>query len=113
MPDIFDERRRGLEEEYFRRKNQEALEKLRARRAAEGASRGEGARLCPLGHGPLAEMALGEVFVDRCEQCGGIWLDEGELERLTQPGGSGEDRAPGWLKHLIGLSGERRADDER
>lgn len=29
MSDAFDERRRGLEEEYFHRKNKEAIEKLR------------------------------------------------------------------------------------
>lgn len=111
MSDIFDERRRGLEEEYFHRKNREALEKLRAKRAAEGLPRAEGARPCPLGHGPLAQVALGDVIVDRCEQCRGIWLDEGELERLTRPN---PDHAPDWLKYLIGLSEEeRQRGDER
>ena len=31
MSNPLDERRRGLEEEYFHRKNQEAIEKLRAK----------------------------------------------------------------------------------
>ena len=31
MSDAFDDRRRGLEEEYFNRKNKEAIEKLRAK----------------------------------------------------------------------------------
>ncbi|HYO64101.1 MAG TPA: zf-TFIIB domain-containing protein [Pyrinomonadaceae bacterium] len=105
MSDIFDDRRRGLEEEYFNRKNREALEKLRAKRATEGASgRAEGARLCPLGHGPLAEVAVGNVFVDRCEQCHGIWLDEGELERITR----GEAEGGNWLSDLLGLTGDNK-----
>ena len=35
MAKILDERKKGLEEEYFRRKEQEALEKTRQRLAAE------------------------------------------------------------------------------
>ena len=35
MPDTWDDRKRALEEDYFRRKEQEAIEKLRAKREAE------------------------------------------------------------------------------
>ena len=95
MSDIFDDRRRGLEEDYFRRQDREALERLRAKRAAEGGpERADEPRQCPLGHGPLAEIAFQDVFVDRCEQCRGIWLDAGELERLTGREGGGFF---GWL----------------
>ncbi|HEV2765716.1 MAG TPA: zf-TFIIB domain-containing protein [Pyrinomonadaceae bacterium] len=95
MSDIFDERRRGLEEEYFRRQNREALERLRAKRAAEGGPEREAQpRQCPLGHGTLSEMAYQDVIVDRCEVCRGIWLDAGELEHLTGREGGG---FLGWL----------------
>ena len=98
MADIFDERRRGLEEEHFSRKNREALERLRAARAAAGKTgRAEGERLCPLGHGALTEMAFDDVFVDRCEVCQGVWLDAGELEHLTR-----RDEGAGWFTRLLG-----------
>lgn len=31
----------------------------------------------------MTESLVNEVPVDACEECGGIWLDPGELERLT------------------------------
>lgn len=98
MSDPFDDRRRGLEEEYFNKKNRDALERLRAQRAEAGTDREAGAtRQCPLGHGALTEMALDAVFIDRCEQCQGVWLDAGELEHLTKRGEGG-----GWLGRLFG-----------
>ena len=95
MSEIFDERRKALEEDYFRRKERELLDKLRQEAAAEAAARGQASgRQCPLGHGALAEEARGSVVIDRCEKCGGIWLDAGELERLTGREGGGFF---GWL----------------
>lgn len=88
MSDAWDERRRALEEEYFRKKDQEAVEKLRAQRAAREAQTAP--LLCPRCDGTLAEVALEDVLIDRCTKCNGVWLDAGELERLTdheQPGG--------------------------
>lgn len=87
MSDLFPERERALENEYIRRKDQEALEKLRQRRAAAGGpERAAAARQCPLGHGALVEVAIEDVFIDRCEQCQGVWLDAGELEQLMEKG---------------------------
>ena len=40
MPDIFDDRRKGLEEEYFHRKNKEAIEKLRENMYRRGSKSG-------------------------------------------------------------------------
>ena len=85
MSEIFDERRRALEEEYIRRHERETLDKLRERLRAEAEAAGrEPARQCPLGHGALAEVRHEEVVIDRCETCGGVWLDAGELEQLTK-----------------------------
>ena len=97
MAEIFDDRRKALEEEYFRRKERETLDKLRAQLAAEAQAAGkEIARHCPLGHGPLVEVRQEEVVIDRCDTCGGIWLDAGELELLTKSAGGG------WLSWLRG-----------
>ncbi len=105
MSEIFDERRKALEEDYFRRKERELLDKMRQELAAEAAARGQAGRQCPLGHGALAEEARGSVVIDRCEQCGGIWLDRGELEEVTRQSG-------GWFDNFIGSfkneSGESR-----
>ena len=95
MAEIFDERRKALEEEYFRRKERELLDKLRQELAAEAEARGlTGGRQCPLGHGTLLEEARGSVVIDRCEKCGGIWLDAGELERLVNR------KEGGWLSRM-------------
>lgn len=85
MSDSFDNRRRGLEEEYVRRMDREALDKLRREMAEESATSGQpAARQCPLGHGALAEVRQDEVVIDRCDTCGGVWLDAGELDLLTE-----------------------------
>jgi len=97
MSEIFDERRKALENEYIRRKERETLDKLRQEMAAEAAAKGQaGGRQCPLGHGALTEETKGSVVVDRCAQCGGVWLDKGELEELTNHAKSG-----GWFDNVM------------
>ena len=97
MSDSFDNRRRGLEEEYVRRKDREALDKLRRELIAEAAAKGEvGGRLCPLGHGALTEIRHDDVLIDRCDTCGGVWLDAGELDHLTGREGGG------WFDRFLG-----------
>src|SRR5882724_8140293 len=98
MSDSFDQRRRGLEEEYFRRKNKEAIEKLRERIkfADEAKAAGKSSMLCPRCDGSLKESKVEEVLIDSCEKCGGVWLDSGELEKLT----TRETESGGWLSRL-------------
>ncbi len=85
MTDAFDERRKGLEEEYFHRKNQEAIEKLRAKMAVaeQAKAAGTSTMMCPRCHGQLKEHKFEEVTIDSCEKCGGVWLDSPEYEQLT------------------------------
>lgn len=77
------------EETFFARQEQE-----RRRKAAEEAALrlGQQAReaqrqlhwmRCPKCGSELAEVGYREQRVDRCEVCGGIWLDAGELEALA------------------------------
>ena len=86
MSDAFDERRRGLEEEYFHRKNKEAIEKLREKMkiSEEAKAAGTSSMRCPRCDGSLVESKVDEVSIDTCERCGGVWLDSGELEQLTK-----------------------------
>ena len=86
MSDAFDKRRKGLEEEYFHRKNKEAIEKLREKMkvSEEAKAAGKSSMKCPRCDGTLKESKLEEVSIDTCEKCGGVWLDSGELEQLTK-----------------------------
>ena len=81
MSNPMDERRRGLEEEYFNRKNKEALEKLREQmKASEDAkAAGTSSMKCPRCDGSLSESKFEEVTVDTCDKCGGVWLDSEEV----------------------------------
>jgi uncharacterized protein len=96
MTDKFDDRRRGLEEEYFHKKNQEALEKMRSKIAiAEQAkAAGTSSMNCPRCDGSLKTNSFEGVDIDTCEKCGGVWLDSGELEQLTK-------RESGWFSRLL------------
>jgi uncharacterized protein len=81
------------EEEYFSRQEVE-----RARRAAEERQakvlteeRERAAALhfmkCPKCGAQLAEIAFGDVRIDKCFSCDGLWLDKGELDLIRQKEG--------------------------
>jgi uncharacterized protein len=91
MANGMDDRRKGLEDEYFHRKNQEAIEKLRAKMkvAEEAKAAGTSSMQCPRCDGALTESKVDEVMIDSCDKCGGVWLDSGELEQLTKKDSSG------------------------
>lgn len=99
MSDAFDDRRRGLEEEYFHRKNKEAIEKLREKMkvSEEAKAAGTSSMKCPRCDGSLNESKVEDVSIDVCDKCGGVWLDSGELEQLTKREGGG-----GFLSRIWG-----------
>ncbi len=81
------------EDEYFYRKDQEALAKLREKAEAQRAkTEAENKKKdywmrCPKCGSALKEEKYGEsVLVDRCssKSCGGIFFDGGELEILLK-----------------------------
>lgn len=101
MSDVFEERRKGLEEEYFHRKNKEALEKMRAKMAVseEAKAAGTSSMKCPRCEGTLNATSFEGVEIDTCDKCGGVWLDSGELEQLTKRESGFFDRLWGsWTK---------------
>jgi len=102
MSDAFDDRRRGLEEEYFHRKNTEAVEKLREKMkvAQEAKAAGTSTMICPRCGGSLKEGKFDDVSLDTCEKCGGVWLDSGELEKVTKK------ESTSWLSRLLGTHHE-------
>ena len=99
MSKIWDEREKSLEEEYFRRKEQELIERLRAKRAEEEKLEAaqKSAINCPKCDGTLLELTHEGVQIDRCNKCNGVWLDAGELERLTS-----QEEQHGWLSRMWG-----------
>lgn len=80
MPIETDDRGRALENEYFRRKEQELLEKMKAKIASEDAVR---VMECPRCDGKLVETDFRDITIDICDKCTGVWLDAGELAQVA------------------------------
>ena len=91
-----EDRGKNLEEEYFHRKNQEDIEKLRAKMKAAAQAAAPSSIECPRCDGSLREIKLDDVTIDMCDECSGVWLDSGELEQLTKKGKAG------WFGRLWG-----------
>ena len=83
MSKIWDDREKSLENEYFRRKEQELIEKLRAQRAEKAKAAAASPFNCPRCDGTLIEHTFENVQIDRCNKCSGFWLDSLELELLV------------------------------
>ena len=92
------------EEEYFARQEAERKRKLAEERQAtllaEERERERGLHLmkCPKCGMQLEEIAFGDVRVDKCFFCEGLWLDKGELELIRQKEG-------GFLGRLLSVFG--------
>lgn len=74
------------EDEYFAKRDAELLkqmrEKLDSEREAE--RRQQNLMKCPKCGAGLKEEARGDVHVDVCPDCQGMWLDAGELELMQK-----------------------------
>ena len=81
------------EEEYFTRQEADRRRKLASERQAKLlAEDRERARAlhfmkCPKCGMQLEEIAFGDVRVDKCFSCEGLWLDNGELDVIRQKEG--------------------------
>ena len=91
-----EERAHALENEYFRRRERELIEKMRARLAAE--QRASTQRACPKCEGGmLVETDYENIKMDVCNNCHGVWLDVGELARILH-----KDEDKGWFGRYFG-----------
>ena len=74
------------EDEYFARQNLEQIQEMRKKLDADRkkAERSAHHNKCPRCGGDLAEQHAENVKIDECSDCGGIWLDKGELEQLQR-----------------------------
>ncbi len=93
MPIELDDRGRALENEYFRRREQEILDKMRAKVDVESA----GELNCPKCDGKLVETNYENIKIDVCSSCTGVWLDAGELAQIVQ-----KDTDEGWFGRVFG-----------
>ena len=92
MPIELDERGKALENEYFRRKEEELIQKLKAKLEAEEAGRMN----CPRCEGRLVETGFEGVKIDVCNSCAGVWFDAGELAQVIE-----KNENSGWLNRLV------------
>jgi uncharacterized protein len=72
------------ENEYFARENADRVKALRARLDAEreAAERRSHLNRCPRCGGHLKDRLHNNMHIAVCQDCGGTWLDKGELEML-------------------------------
>jgi hypothetical protein len=74
---------RAREDIYFAAKDQELIEKLKARLAKVDEAGREALRLvCPKCQGKLESYTFMEYLLDRCSNCGGVWLDKDEVDSI-------------------------------
>ena len=90
------------EEEYFARLNAERVRELRAKRDAEYAEAERKSHImrCPRCGGHLKDQLHHQVRIEVCPDCGGTWLDKGELEMFEHVDHSNIRR---FVRDLFGL----------
>jgi Zn-finger nucleic acid-binding protein len=93
MPLELDDRGRALENEYFRNKEKELLEKMKAKLQSVEAK--PTALQCPRGDGTLHETNFENIKIEVCDTCHGVWLDASELAQVTH-------KEEGWFDRFFG-----------
>lgn len=90
-----EDRGHALENEYFRRQEQELIEKMRAKLAAENNASSE--MECPKRDGgKLVETDYESIKINVCNECHGVWLDAGEMAQILH-----KDEGQGWFGRLF------------
>ena len=66
---------------------------------AERQAASEATRQCPIDSSVMKKEIVNNIIIDRCEKCGGVWLDSGELDVLKKAiqSGAGGDLATGMV----------------
>lgn len=97
MSESWDKMRKAKEDEYFEKKNREALERL-----SKNKQSAEGERRSPVTGEPMEKVIVHGVVIDRCRATGGIWLDAGELEQIVQSSKDEENtQGSGWISSFF------------
>jgi len=93
------------EHEYFVRRDAELMKQRRAELDEQRQKRERASHLhkCPRCGCDLKERQHHHIKVDECVECGGMWLDKGEIEMIRefdQPGS-------GFVESLLALAAHR------
>ncbi len=94
MSDQLKERGSALENEYFHRKEQELIAKMKAKLEVEETV--DTKLECPKCDGHLLETKYENIAIDACDKCSGVWLDAGELAQVV------DKEESGWLDRFFG-----------
>jgi acetyl-CoA carboxylase beta subunit len=95
MPIELEDRGQALENEYFRRKEQELIAKMKEKLSSEDSK--SLAVKCPKCEGTLHETDFEDIKIDVCDKCSGVWLDAGEMAQIIE-----KDKDGGWFGKLLG-----------
>lgn len=95
MPIDLEKRGDALENEYFRRQEQELIAKMKAKLESEASELTS--LKCPRCDGSLVETDFENVKIDTCNKCHGVWLDAGELAQIINKDESGA----GWFNRFF------------
>lgn len=90
------------EDEYFARLDAELMKERRAQLDADRLKHERTAHYnkCPRCGADLKEHDHHGVRIDRCDDCGGIWLDKGELELLEEV----DKKSSGFMQSIFRLT---------
>lgn len=83
MTDIWKEREKALENEYFYKLEKEQIEKLRSD-SKERLIRELCHNRCPKCGEPVQPITFRGVPLDKCPSCGGVWLGPRDLQILAE-----------------------------
>ena len=85
----------ALENEYFYRKEQELIAKMKAKLEKEDSKSLDIG--CPKCDGMLVEADFQTIKIDVCNKCSGVWLDPGELAQVVD-----HEKEGGWFGKMFG-----------
>ena len=90
------------EDEYFARMDADLMKERRAKLDVERDQRERTSHFnkCPKCGVDLVERQHNGVKIDECAECGGMWLDKGELEIIVEL----DRKSPSFLGGLFGLN---------
>ncbi len=90
------------EDEYFVKRDAELIKEQRSRLDAERASAERASHYmhCPKCGASLVEVDFHQIKIDRCTECGGMWLDKGEMEMLEH---LDQSNIRGFVRSMFGL----------
>jgi Pyruvate/2-oxoacid:ferredoxin oxidoreductase delta subunit len=100
----------STEEEYFAREDSLKKKKIAAEQAKKLAEK-EKQQLkelhwmrCPKCGMELQSIKFRDVEIDRCYGCGGVWLDDGELDKIAQA--EVQEKKGAVMRSILNIFGE-------